>query len=98
MRVVNNRRVCTARVTVLSLYVCTCMCYLANSYTGYTKANAVLKVFDLWILLKILCSKVTALFAHHNELGRFRQPVDSLGGLLMSTGDYWRLLVVRCCF
>ena len=33
-----------------------------------SKANAVLKVFDSWISLKILCSKVTALFAHLNEL------------------------------
>ena len=41
-----------------------------------SKANAVLKVFDSWISLKILCSKVTALFAHPNELRRFRQQVD----------------------
>ena len=33
-----------------------------------SKANAVLNVFDSWISLKILCSKVTALFAHPNEL------------------------------
>ena len=33
-----------------------------------SKANAVLKVSDSWIPLKILGSKVTALFAHHNEL------------------------------
>ena len=31
-------------------------------------ATALLKVFDLWISLKILCSKVTVLFAHLNEL------------------------------
>ena len=30
-----------------------------------SNANA---VFDSWISLKILCSKVTALFAHLNEL------------------------------
>ena len=51
-----------------------------------SKANApVLKVFDSWISLKILCSKVTALFAHPNELGRFRRQVD--------TSEDWRLLV-----
>ena len=33
-----------------------------------SNANALLKVFDSWISLKILCSKVTALFAHLNEL------------------------------
>ena len=33
-----------------------------------SKANAVLKVFDSWISLKIFCAKVTALFAHPNEL------------------------------
>ena len=32
------------------------------------KANVVLKVFDLWISLKILRSKVTALFAQHSTL------------------------------
>ena len=50
-----------------------------------SKVNAVLKVFDSWISLKILCSKVTALFAHPNELGRFRRQVD--------TSEDWRLLV-----
>ena len=33
-----------------------------------SKANAVLKVFDSWISLKILCSEDTALFAHPNKL------------------------------
>ena len=33
-----------------------------------SKANAVLKVYDSWISLKILCSKDMALFAHPNEL------------------------------
>ena len=33
-----------------------------------SKGNAVLKVFDTWISLKILCSKDTALFARPNEL------------------------------
>ena len=33
-----------------------------------SKGNAVLKVFDSWISLKILCSKDTALFARPNEL------------------------------
>ena len=33
-----------------------------------SNANTLLKVFDSWISLKILCSKVTALFAHLNEL------------------------------
>ena len=33
-----------------------------------SNANALLKDFDSWISLKILCSKVTALFAHLNEL------------------------------
>ena len=52
------------------------VCVLANSYAVNVKvqsktrieANAVLKVFDSWISLKTLCSKVTALFAHPNEL------------------------------
>ena len=60
---------------------------LAHRYKGRyeSKANAVLKVFDSWILLKILCSKVTVLYAHPNELGRFRRQVD--------TSEDWRLLV-----
>ena len=33
-----------------------------------SNATALLKVFDSLISLKILCSKVTALFAHLNEL------------------------------
>ena len=33
-----------------------------------SKVNAVLKVFDSWISLKILYSKDTALFARPNEL------------------------------
>ena len=43
---------------------------LTHSYKGRyeSKANVVLKVFDSWISLKILCSKVTALFAHPNKL------------------------------
>ena len=76
---INPRRACAARVTVLSLSVCVCVCEsvasltatpLTHRYKGRyeSKANAVLKVFDSWISLKILCSKVTALFAHPNEL------------------------------
>ena len=64
-------------------FVCVCVCVcvsesvasltatlLTHRYKGRyeSKANAVLKVFDSWISLKILCSKVTALFAHPNEL------------------------------
>ena len=43
---------------------------LTHRYKGRyeSKANVVLKVFDLWISLKIFCSKVTALFAHPDEL------------------------------
>ena len=69
-------------------FVCGCVCVSVTSLTatpltyGYkvrfeSKANVVLKVFDSWISLKILCSKVTALFAHHNELWLFRRPVDT---------------------
>ena len=78
---INPRRACAARVTVLSLSVCVCVCACV-SVTSLTatplthrykvryesNANALLKVFDSWISLKILCSKVTALFAHLNEL------------------------------
>ena len=78
---INPRRACAARVTVLSLSVCVCVC-VSVSVTSLTatplthrykvryesNANALLKVFDSWISLKILCSKVTALFAHLNEL------------------------------
>ena len=79
--VINPRRACAARVTVLSLSVCACACVCA-SVTSLTatplthrykvryesNANALLKVFDSRISKKILCSKVTALFAHLNEL------------------------------
>ena len=46
---------------------------LTHRYKGRYESNAnallkALKVFDSWISLKILCSKVTALFAHLNEL------------------------------
>ena len=47
-----------------------------------SNATALLKVFDSSISLKILCSKVTALFAHLNELGRFRRQGDTSEGLL----------------
>ena len=70
---INPRRACAARVTVLSLCVraCVseCVCYLANStplmyrykVRYESKANVVLKVFDSLISLKIRCSKDTAL-------------------------------------
>ena len=75
----NPRRACAARVTVLSLSVCVCVSESVTLLTATplthrykvrydSNANALLKVFDSWILLKILCSKVTALFAHLNEL------------------------------
>ena len=57
--------------------VCVCVSVTSLTATPLThrykvryesNANALLKVFDSWILLKILCSKVTALFAHLNEL------------------------------
>ena len=80
---INPRRACAARVTVLSLSVCESVTSLTaapltHRYKGRyeSKANAVLKVFDSWISLKILCSKVTALFAHPND-----------------TSEDWRLLV-----
>ena len=77
--VFNPRRACAARVTVLSLSVCVCVSESVASLTATplthryklrydSNANALLKVFDSWISLKILCSKVTALFAHLNEL------------------------------
>ena len=64
-----------------SVCLCVCAC-VSESVTSLTatplthrykvryesNANALLKVFDLWISLKTLCSKVTALFAHLNEL------------------------------
>ena len=72
---INPRRTYAARVTVLSLCLCVSVTSLTATPLTYrykvryeSKANAVLKVFDSWILLKILCSKVTALFAHPNEL------------------------------
>ena len=68
----------------LQYSVCLCVCVCVSvSVTSLTatplthrykvryesNANALLKVFDSWISLKILCSKVTALFAHPvNEL------------------------------
>ena len=59
-----------------------CVCVVSVSVTSLTatpltysckvryesNATALLKVFDSSISLKILCSKVTALFAHLNEL------------------------------
>ena len=51
-----------------------------------SNANALLKVFDSWISLKILCSKVTVLLAHLNELLRFRQQGDTSEGLLETIG------------
>ena len=77
--IINPRRACAARVTVLSLSVCACVSESVTSLTATplthrykvryeSNANALLKVFDSWISLKILCSKVTALFAHLNEL------------------------------
>ena len=63
----------------LQYSVCVCVCVSVTSLTATplthgdkvryeSNANALLKVFDSWISLKILCSKVTALFAHLNEL------------------------------
>ena len=62
--IINPRRVCTARVTVLSLSVCVCVCAcVSESVTSLTatllthrykvryelNANVLLKVFDSWI-------------------------------------------------
>ena len=77
--IINPRHACAARVTVLSLSVCVCVSLSVTSLTATplthrykvryeSNANALLKVFDSWISLKILCSKVTALFAHLDEL------------------------------
>ena len=73
--VINPRRACAVRVTVLSLSVCESVTSLTATPLRHrykvryeSNANALLKVFDSWISLKILCSKVTALFAHLNEL------------------------------
>ena len=63
----------------LCVCVCVCVCVSVTSLMATplthrykvryeSNANALLKVFDSWISLKILCSKVTALFAHLNEL------------------------------
>ena len=74
---VSRRRACTVRVTVLSLSVCVYVSVTSLTATPLmyrykvryeSKANAALKVFDSWVSLKILFSKVTALFAHPNEL------------------------------
>ena len=72
---INPRHACAARVTVLSLCVCVSVTSLTATPLKYgykeryeSKASAVLKVFDSWISLNILRSKVTALFAHHNRL------------------------------
>ena len=82
MWVINPRCACAARVTVLSLFVCVCVCVCVCASVAALTAtplthrykvryesneNALLKVFDSWISLKILCSKVMALFAHLNE-------------------------------
>ena len=59
----NPRHACAPRITVLSLCVSVCVCVSVTSLTatpltyGYkvryeSKTNAVLKVFDVWILLK----------------------------------------------
>ena len=81
-------------------FVCVCVCVSVPSLTatlltyGYkvryeSKANAILKVYNSWILIKILRSKVTALFAHHNRFCRIQQPVDTSEDFLMTTGNYW---------
>ena len=62
-----------------SVCVCVPVCVSVTSLTAMplmyrdkvrykSNANALLRVFDLWISLKILCSKDTALFAHPNKL------------------------------
>ena len=75
MWLINPWRACAARVTVLSLCVRASVTSLTATPLTYRdkvryelNANALLKVFDSWISLKILCSKVTALFAHLNKL------------------------------
>ena len=67
----------------LQYSVCRCVCACVSvSVTSLTatllthrykvryesNANALLKVFGSWISQKMLCSKVTVLFAHLNEL------------------------------
>ena len=60
-------------------FVCVCVSESVTSLTATplthrdkvryeSNAKTLLKVFDSWISLKILCSKVMALFAHPNEL------------------------------
>ena len=61
---------------ILSLCVCiTSLTAMPLTY-GYkvryeSQANAVLKVFDSWILLEIFCSKVMALFAYRDDPWHF---------------------------
>ena len=65
-----------------------------------SNANALLKVFDSRISLKILCSKVTAFFGGGSGLGtRLRRYLltsknfDGFDGKEIHQKDYWRLLV-----
>ena len=87
---INPRRACAARVTVLSLSVSESVTSLTATPLTYrykgryeSKANAVLKVFDSWISLKILCSK--ALFAHPQQTLTVS---TASRRFLMTTGDY----------
>ena len=75
-------------------FLCVCVSVTSLTATPLTyrdkvryesNANVLLKVFDSWIWLKILCSKDTALFAHPNELDGFHGKQD--------TKEDWRLLV-----
>ena len=42
--VINPRRACAARVTVLSLSVCVCVCYLANSYAVNAQVQSKIRI------------------------------------------------------
>ena len=80
-------------------FVCVCVCesvtsliHVATPLTHRYKvryesnANALLKVFDSWISLKIFCSKVTALFAHFQ---RTLTVATARRYIRRTTGDYW---------
>ena len=93
---INPRRACAARVTVLSLSVCVCacvcVCYLANSYAVNAQVqskirNALLKVYGVdFAKLECFVQKLRGYLLTSTNF-------DGFDGKEIHQKDYWRLLV-----
>ena len=96
--IINPRRACTARVTVVVLCVCVCLsaCYHSSSgivhfymyVTTSVPTASIRLVFSSWILRRMLCSEVMASFAYRKSHQRYYRDPE----LISSTAQGYKVV------